>query len=93
MSNNPTTNTRPHDGEPYMPSNGTEGRAFEAKWCAHCKNDDWGGEDFCEIIADAHCGWQRDEWNYLGGEPQCTAFVAINEAVQPRCPFTLELPF
>lgn len=70
-------------GEPYRPSNGTEGMMFEDEFCAHCihqsQNPDI--EKNCEISMRACCFDLKDEqypreWQYNAlGHPCCTAFV------------------
>ncbi len=80
----------PKDGEPYRPSNGTEGEFFEERWCAHCKCDagfrngwddvsDQPTEEGCQILAAALACGIRDkgypiEWQWQKGEPVCVAF-------------------
>lgn len=70
-------------GEPYRPSNGTEGWIFENKFCSRCihqhPNPDAGKN--CEIAMRAFCfdlgekEYPR-EWQYDAmGDPTCTAFV------------------
>jgi hypothetical protein len=78
----------PADGEPYRPSNGTEGEYFYEGWCAHCKRDRTyreRQEDGCEIFARsmAYSVGEKGypvEWIWLGRRPVCTAFD--DEAVQ-----------
>ena len=56
---------------PYMPSNGTEGSLFEARWCRQCVKD---FTDDCEILSKAFCGDQPTEWIEFDNKPICTAF-------------------
>ena len=63
-------------GEPYRPSNGTEGEIFMADWCDVCsKHKD------CPILTATLCyevsepEYPRDFWVYdAGGRPKCKAF-------------------
>ena len=65
------------DGEPYLPSNGTEGEIFMGHWCDRCQKDQFeAGGDSCAILLNTLCGKQPDEWRYEGGVPVCTAFEA-----------------
>lgn len=63
-------------GEPYRPSNGTEGMMFEEIWCNHCTR--MSAE--CEIYSAALLYDLGDkdypsQWVYdPGGRPMCTAF-------------------
>lgn len=65
----------------YTPSNGTEGREFEAKWCGRCACDekgDLGDEDLrlCPILGDAYAGLKPAQWvQDVPGGPLCTAFI------------------
>lgn len=67
----------------YRPANGTEGEAFEAKFCRRCACDDEAavmekGEGCCPILADALAGGQPSQWvqNIPGIDgPTCRAFV------------------
>lgn len=87
------------DTKPYSPANGTEGRAFEARWCAHCVHDkayretfdaDCGPEDGCPILASGVFGAQAPEWTYRDGVPWCSAFTE-DKANPARCLFTKEM--
>ena len=68
-------------GRLYTPSNGDEGREFEAKWCRRCWCDDedavaLGEADGCRILADALAGQNPRQWvQDVPGGPLCTAFV------------------
>lgn len=78
-------------GEPYCPSNGTEGEGFMARWCNRCKRDrafqDSGGEEpGCEIISASMAYNVRDpkypkEWVWQDGRPVCTAFDNVSERI------------
>lgn len=72
-------------GQPYRPSNGTEGEFFHERWCADCKRDaafqqdpDFG--DSCPLICNAmafNIGHPEypTEWIYgEDGQPECKAF-------------------
>ena len=67
-------------GQPYRPSNGSEGEMFMAAFCDRCKlNAD--ELDGCNILSDSFCYDVGDpeypkEWTHDGrGRPTCTAFV------------------
>jgi len=87
-------------GTPYMPANGSEGRAFERRWCDHCSRDAIfrttfdgpnGPEDGgCEILANAQNGAQPDEWTWRDGAPHCSNF-SDDQSNPRRCLFTKEL--
>lgn len=74
--------------EPYRPSNGTDGDAFEARWCARCAKFR-GGK--CGILFRAFAHdvdhpaypreWVRTEEHRWG---TCTAFMAKDEKTQSR---------
>lgn len=72
-------------GEPYRPSNGTEGMSFDEMWCNECERDaryrrnpEAGGG--CSILCRSllyEIGDEKypKEWTHgLGGQPMCTAF-------------------
>lgn len=59
------------DGTPYMPSNGSEGDAFMARWCENCANDK---DDTCDILTLAMCESTVEQWIYKDGKPCCTAY-------------------
>ena len=77
-------------GDPYRPSNGTEGLGFMEVWCFECERDRSfmdGTGDGCEIAArvlalkPGEDGYPS-EWTYNEeGRPVCTAFVEIGKAV------------
>lgn len=65
-------------GMPYMPSNGSEGSAFESEFCDECDKDCQ--KEGCGIHLKAIMGVQPDEWVYnTAGEPICTEFERIKE--------------
>lgn len=78
-------------GKPYTPSNGTEGRMFESKFCLRCRRDDWfretatkeygeQGDHDCKIWHGALMGEQQVQWTHdWQGCPTCTAFEEYNE--------------
>ena len=62
-------------GTPYVPSNGSEGQAFIARFCRHCIHDT---EQDCGILFRALAGCEPPEWTHdADGRPQCTAFSAL----------------
>ncbi len=76
-------------GEPFQPSNGTEGEIFQEYFCYNClRDEDYNprkGTGRCEILLRAIC-WNIDdpefprEWIYgKDGQPTCTVFVPIEE--------------
>jgi hypothetical protein len=88
-------------GEPYRPGSGTEGMAFDDKWCSHCardakfrETDD--GADGCQILSASFLYEKTDpnypkEWVYdREGTPCCTAFTT-DPTCPVRCDRTLEL--
>lgn len=71
--------------KPYRPSNGSEGEAFIATWCAHClmnAND----ENPCCILGNAlmhdvdDAGFP-DKWVYRGKTPVCTGFFSNENSI------------
>ncbi len=84
-------------GDPYQPSNGTEGECFFQSWCCHCQRDKAmrEGADFdecdddekCDIIAMTMAHKPKDpdypkEWTYdAEGVPICTAFIEAGNTV------------
>ena len=63
------------DGEPYLPSNGTEGEIFMGHWCERCHKDQFdAGGDGCPILLKSLLNDQPAEWVYRDGSPICTAF-------------------
>ena len=76
-------------GESYRPSNGSEGWAFQSRWCDRCKGDenysDTKPELGCQILLRSLCcnigepGYPT-EWIYGDdGVPKCTAFIPQGE--------------
>jgi len=70
-------------GEPYQPSNGSEGEMFMRDWCAKCSRDNFNpdtGDGGCVIITltmalDVGNPEYPREWQYSAeGQPICTAF-------------------
>ena len=89
---------RARAGEPYRPSNGTEGEIFQAlRWagCRHDRASDGNGR-LIELAA-----WAYDlgdegylaEWQYgADGQPRCTAFKDRHRPARtPRCGATDDL--
>ena len=86
-------------GKSYRPTNGEEGRAFDAMWCDCCRRDavyrkTQNGDDGCPIIplVMAHT---ENEPEYPGelvygedGQPKCTVFSDVDlpekEEIDPR---------
>lgn len=87
-------NVETPDGEPYLPSNGSEGSIFEDHWCRQCSKDSWlrDGQKSCGILMGAHAGKQPKEWKYWGGAPLCTKFKHFQERSQPKPTPINELP-
>jgi hypothetical protein len=82
-------------GQPYRPSNGTEGMMFMERWCSKCSQDT--EESPCEILTSAMVfgitdkGYPR-EWAYdKEGRPFCTAFTDATPEEHYRCPETPDL--
>ncbi len=69
-------------GEPYMPSNGTEGIIFTSHFCDTCihQHPDPDNERQCnDILVESLIGNQPKEWVYDHlGNPTCTAYVNFN---------------
>lgn len=91
-------------GKPYRPGSGTEGIAFDDRWCAWCTRDkafrdagpDFDSVDGCQIIADTFAFEITDsrypkEWIFdREGRPCCTAFTTDpNNPV--RCDKTIDM--
>ena len=78
------------EGDPYRPSNGTEGMYFMALFCDKCcRNDtDEYGEGGCEILFQTEILAVDDaaypkEWNHgPNGQPRCTAFRISDDPTQ-----------
>lgn len=68
-------------GEPYRPSNGTEGMYFMEQHCEQCIHDHGPTEKYCELITAAMCFDPKDkdypdEWTYdADGKPTCTKWT------------------
>lgn len=69
-------------GTPYRPSNGSEGRMFQARFCDHCIREDREAEDYCPIYTAAFVFGEHEEgypaeWVHnVKGEPSCAAYKA-----------------
>ena len=77
---------------PYRPSNGTEGMAFEARFCQRCERDrEW--REFernpCEVLG-AALSDGAPEWLCDGQGAWCTAFVPERTPGEPEPPPVLE---
>lgn len=84
-------------GQPYQPSNGTEGEFFFEAWCRGCARDramregedinDCDDNEVCDLIARSMASKPGDpeypvEWQYnKKGQPCCTAFVPAGEPI------------
>lgn len=91
-------------GQPYRPSSGTEGIAFDEHWCSNCERDKAyrdGGDDAdpaiaCQLIANALAYEIGDpnypkEWVYdREGRPSCTAYTE-DPTCPTRCDKTLDM--
>jgi hypothetical protein len=73
------------DGEPYYPSNGTEGMEFIANWCENCVKDTMirGGKVQCTILTNSFLKDYVKQWVYKDNSPICTSFVEIG-SVKPK---------
>lgn len=87
-------------GQPYRPSNGTEGDLFETHWCGKCRLSRL--DDGCDIRTAAHIFGIRDPdypkaWRYDSqGVPICKSFQHIDDldpmpAPAPRCRDTIDM--
>lgn len=82
-------------GQPYRPSNGTEGDIFMARYCQRCRRH---AHD-CDILLAAYAYDSDDpayprEWKYNNvGVPMCSAFSDIDgePPPAPRCTETLDM--
>lgn len=62
-------------GQPYVPSNGDEGRRFMARFCAHCIRDT---DKDCPVLFNALAGTEPPEWRHnFEGKPECSAYKPI----------------
>lgn len=84
-------------GQPYQPSNGTEGEFFFAAWCCECARDkamregdaieDCDDNERCDLIGLSMAFKPGDaeyptEWQYgKDGQPCCTAFVPAGKPI------------
>jgi hypothetical protein len=70
-------------GQPYMPSNGTEGEIFMFHWCHKCALDKFeeGGES-CPILNKSLIGKQPLEWVETKDGPCCIAWKGKGEVVE-----------
>ena len=70
------------EGQPYMPSNGTEGMHFTSKFCDNCKfqHPDPDKQPQCnDILLESLIGNQPKEWVWDNlGFPTCTKFISWN---------------
>lgn len=70
-------------GDRYRPSNGTEGRSFESRYCDRCRHEDPDKDKWCHIHTIAMGCYTDDpeypkEWTFTStGKPTCTAFQAM----------------
>lgn len=96
-----------HAGQPWCPSNGTEGEIFISSWCGECARDksmrdgepieECDDDEKCEILGNSFLGIDHPdfpkEWCYgKDGQPCCTAYVpADQELPAPRCEFTQDM--
>ena len=83
--------------KPYMPSNGTEGMAFEDRWCSRCARDckyqrTNDGKDGCGILMKALCGIQPREWVKIASGPACLGFRVRTAGPQRRPPGWSKVP-
>ena len=70
-------------GEPYIPSNATEGEIFTFHWCHKCAVDKFlEGGDSCPILNKSLMGKQPPEWIETNNGPCCTAWKEKGEVVE-----------
>lgn len=77
-------------GQPYYPSNATEGDIFIARYCQHCRR----GFRNCDILLSSFAGEDAKEWRFNAeGVPICKAFEDELDPPPPtpRCPDTLDM--
>jgi hypothetical protein len=93
-------------GKPYRPGSGTEGMAFDERWCNHCTRDEEYRNDpdnvdpakGCQILSNTFILEINDpeypkEWIYgKDGRPCCTAFTT-DPAKPVRCDKTIDMGF
>lgn len=92
-------------GQPYMPSNGTEGACFHEMHCANCERDkvmngsatiedaDRVPDLYCSILSQSFSVDELPEWKFNGdGWPTCTAFVPMGDKLPAeRCQNTPDM--
>lgn len=82
-------------GQPYQPSNGTEGMAFFEAWCFFCLRDksmregvpfdECDDDEKCELIGNSMAfrpgepGYPKEWVIGADGQPCCTGYVAFGE--------------
>jgi hypothetical protein len=88
-------------GQPYQPSNGTEGDIFISEWCSKCAKDkamregepldECDDDEVCQILGASFRG-EAKEWVYgPDGQPMCTAFHEPGTPEPYRCPATPDM--
>lgn len=88
-------------GQPYQPSNGTEGEIFWSEWCCRCSKDksmregvdieECDDNEICRILGASFQG-KAKEWVYgADGQPMCTAFHEFGTPEPYRCPNTTDM--
>ena len=92
----------PHEGDLYIPSNGTEGGEFLDAWCGNCARDKAMSEgaeldecddnQVCPIIAASFRG-EAVEWRELSDRSvKCIAFVQVGYPIPAaKCERTADL--
>ncbi|MGU3475709.1 hypothetical protein [Methylobacterium sp. D48H] len=87
-----------HAGQPYRPSNGSEGEYFAAVWCSGCsRRHGFAGQGCMIFVASMAHGINEpgypEEWQYgADGQPGCTGFRdATVRARVARCGWTADL--
>ena len=72
--------------QPYVPSNGSEGMAWEELWCNRCSRRaiDPCAKTQCVHELRALCGENNGVWYIIDGVPQCTAFRDRAEKARTR---------
>jgi len=67
--------------KPYLPSNGTEGMAFESRWCDRCTKMpiNQRAKSQCRYLLMALCGNHNGKWFADDGGAVCTAFKSRDE--------------
>lgn len=79
MSDDGFMSIEKENGEPFRPSNGTEGEYFKRRHCYQCEL--WQDAAGCEIDIDLHAmvydvedDRYPEEWQWQDGDPTCTEF-------------------